>query len=140
VMLVNSGGTFPNIGLDLKGQLHLLLQGSLSLDSSVTFAGLPDIPIAHFQLAFGPSPGMLLANRDLCVGPPPIFHAEFQGYNGASTAVDSAATIDGCGSGKVAGKCKRHKAKKRHKHRAAESKKKHKKKSCKKKKRHKKRR
>jgi hypothetical protein len=139
VMLVNSGGTFPNIGLDLQGQLHLLLQGSLALDSSVTFAGLPDIPIAHFQLAFGPSPGMLLANRDLCVPPAPVFHAEFQGYNGASTAVDSAATVDGCGSGHVGGKCKKHKAKKKHKHhRAAESKKKHKKKSCKKKKRHKK--
>jgi hypothetical protein len=139
VMLVNSGGTFPNIGLDLKGQLHLLLQGSLALDSSVTFAGLPDIPIAHFQLAFGPSPGMLLANRDLCVPPAPVFHAEFQGYNGANTAVDSSATVDGCGagSGNVGGKCKKHKAKKKHKHRAAESKKKHKKKSCKKK-RHKK--
>jgi hypothetical protein len=139
VMLVNSGTTFPNIGLDLKGQLHLLLQGSLALDSSVTFAGLPDIPIAHFQLTFGPDPGMLLANRDLCVPPPPIFHAEFQGYNGASTAVDSAATIDGCGAGtgNVGAKCKKAKKKKKH-HRAAEAKKKHKKKSCKKKKRKKK--
>ncbi len=139
VMLVNSGGTFPNIGLDLKGQLHLLLQGSLALDSSVTFAGLPDIPIAHFQLAFGPDPGMLLANRDLCTPPPPVFHAEFQGYNGASTAVDSSAIVDGCGlgSGNVGAKCKKAKKKKKRHHRAAESKKKHKKKkkSCKKKKR-----
>jgi hypothetical protein len=141
VMLVNSGSTFPNIGLDLKGQLHLLLQGSLALDSSVTFAGLPDIPIAHFQLAFGPDPGMLLANRDLCAPPAPVFHAEFQGYNGASTAVDSAATVDGCGpsSGNVGGKCKKA-TKKKHKKRAAEAKKKHKKKSCKKKKRKKHRR
>jgi hypothetical protein len=142
VMLVNSGSTFPNIGLDLKGQLHLLLQGSLALDSSVTFAGLPDIPIAHFQLAFGPDPGMLVANRDLCAPPAPVFHAEFQGYNGTSTAVDSAATVDGCGagSGNVGGKCTKHKAKKKHKKRAAEAKKKHKKKSCKKKKRKKHRR
>jgi hypothetical protein len=134
VMLVQSGGTFPNIGLDLKGQLHLLLQGSLGLDSSVTFNVLPDIPIAHFQLAFLPDPGMLLANRDLCAPPAPVFHAEFQGYNGASTAVDSTATVDGCGAGNgaTAGKCK--KAKKKHrKHRAAASKK-HKKRSCKKKK------
>ncbi|MDX6607196.1 MAG: hypothetical protein QOD14_1736, partial [Solirubrobacterales bacterium] len=109
-------------------------QGSLGLDSSVTFNGLPDIPIAHFQLAFLPDPGMLLANRDLCAPPAPVFHAEFQGYNGASTAVDSTATVDGCGAGNgaTAGKCK--KAKKKHrKHRAAASKK-HKKRSCKKKK------
>jgi hypothetical protein len=140
VMLVNSGSTFPNIGLDLKGQLHLLLQGSLALDSSVTFSGLPDIPIAHFSLAFGPSPGMLLANRDLCVPPPPNFHAEFHGWNGADTAVDSAAIVDGCGagSGNVGGKCKKARKKKKH-HRAAEAKK-HKKKSCKKKRKKKKRR
>jgi hypothetical protein len=144
VMLVQSGGTFPNIGLDLKGQLHLLLQGSLGLDSSVTFDGLPDIPIAHFQLAFLPDPGMLLANRDLCAPPAPVFHAEFQGYNGASTAVDSTATVDGCGAGNgaTAGKCK--KGKKKHKRKAAATQtaagpsaaasKKHKKHSCKKKK------
>ena len=69
VMLVdNGGGLLPNIGLDLRGQLHLLLQGSLNADKSVTFAGLPDIPIAHFQLAFTNPPGLLIANRNLCIG------------------------------------------------------------------------
>ena len=97
VLLVDNGGLLPNIGLDLRGQLHLLLQGSLNTDKSVTFAGLPDIPIAHFQLAFTNPPGLLIANRDLCVGPPPVFHADFTGYNGASTSVDSTATVQGCG-------------------------------------------
>ena len=133
VMLVDNGGLLPNIGLDLRGQLHLLLQGSLNTDKSVTFAGLPDIPIAHFQLAFTSPPGLLIANRNLCIGAPPVFHAEFTGYNGASTAVDSpASVIGGCGAaGGVGGKCK--KAKKHRHHRAAEAKKKHKKRSCKKK-------
>ena len=135
VMLVdNGGGLLPNIGLDLRGQLHLLLQGSLNADKSVTFAGLPDIPIAHFQLAFTNPPGLLIANHNLCVGPPPNFHAEFTGYNGASTAVDSAASVVGScdgGAGGVGGKCKKAKKKHRH-HRAAEAKK-HKKRSCKKK-------
>jgi hypothetical protein len=138
VHLVDSGGgLLPNIGLDLRGQLHLLLQGSLNADKSVTFAGLPDIPIAHFQLAFTNPPGLLIANRNLCVGTPPVWHAEFTGYNGASTTVDSTAQVVGaCGAdnGGVGGKCKAKKRKKKH-HRAAESKKKHKKKSCKKKKR-----
>ena len=98
------------------------------------FAGLPDIPIAHFQLAFTNPPGLLIANRDLCVGPPPVFHADFTGYNGASTSVDSTATVQGCGggSGGTAVKCKK-KAKKKRKHHAAESKKQKKKHSCRKK-------
>ncbi|MDQ1538048.1 MAG: hypothetical protein QOE58_2441 [Actinomycetota bacterium] len=143
VELVDSGGPFPNLGLDLRGQLHLLLQGAVSITggNTVAFNGLPDIPIARFQLTFTNPPGMLGTSRDLCVPPAPLFHADFTGYNGASSSVDSAATVDGCGaggSGNVGGKCKKHKAKKKHKHRAAASKKKHKKKSCKKKKRHKK--
>jgi hypothetical protein len=137
VALVSNGGPIPDIGLDLNGQLHLLLTGSLTLSEVVTFNPLPDIPIAQFRLTFTPNPGLLTANRDLCLPPAPVFHADFTGYNGAATSVDAPATVDGCGAGNNAGKCK--KAKKKHKHhRAAESKKKHKKKSCKKK-RHKKR-
>ncbi len=134
VELVDSGGLLPNIGLDLQGQLHLLLQGALNADKSVVFDGLPDIPIARFQLAFSNPPGLLMANRDLCTPPPPLFHADFVGYNGATASVDAPAVVNGCGTANT-GKCKKHKAKKKkHKHRAAESKKKHKKKrSCKKK-------
>jgi hypothetical protein len=139
VALVSNGGPIPDIGLDLNGQLHLLLTGSLTLGEVVTFDNLPDIPISDFRLTFTPSPGLLMANRDLCAPPPPLFHADFTGYNGATSSVDSAATVDGCGNNGVGSKCKKHKKKHRH-HRAAESKKKHKKKSCKKKKRHKKKR
>jgi hypothetical protein len=137
VILVENGQLLPNIGLDLRGQLHLLLQGSLAIDKSVTFGdvppGLPDIPISHFQLAFTNPPGLLIANRNLCAGPPPVFHAEFTGYNGATTSVDSPATVQGscgAGTGGTTTKCKK-KAKKKHKPRAAEAKK-HKK-ACKKK-------
>jgi hypothetical protein len=137
VELVTGAGSLPNLGLDLKGQLHLLLQGTtdISNGNTVSFSGLPDIPISRFQLTFTNPPGLLGTSRDLCTPPAPLFHADFTGYNGASTSVDAAATVDGCGpaSGKVGGKCKKHKAKKKHKKRAAEAKKKHKKKSCKKK-------
>jgi hypothetical protein len=138
VMLIESGG-LPDIGLDLQGQLHLLLKGTLGLDKVVTFDGLPDIPIAHFALTFPSSPGLLTASRDLCVPPPPLFHADFQGYNGASTSVNSSATVVGaCNPLATAKKCKKAK-KKKGKKRAAEAKKKSKNKSCKKKKRKKKR-
>jgi hypothetical protein len=145
VELVTGSGPLPNLGLDLKGQLHLLLQGTvdISAGNTVSFNGLPDIPIARFQLTFTNPPGLLGTARDLCTPPPPLFHADFTGYNGASSSVDAPATVDGCGAGNgnggTSGKCKK-KAKKHHKkHRAAESKKKHKKKrSCKKHKKHKK--
>lgn len=138
VVFVDTGGV-PDIGLDLQGQLHLLLRGSLGLDKVVVFDGLPDIPIAHFALTFPSAPGLLIASRNLCVPPPPLFHADFTGYNGANTAVDSPATIQGACGPNPATKCKKAK-KKKHKKRAAEAKKKHKKKSCKKKKKRKKKR
>jgi hypothetical protein len=137
---------FPNLGLDLKGQLHLLLQGTtdISNGNTVTFNGLPDIPISRFQLTFTNPPGLIGTSRDICVPPAPVFHADFTGYNGKTSSADAAATVLGCGAGTVATKAKCKKAKKKHKkkHRAAESKKKkHKKKHCKKrkKKKHKKR-
>jgi hypothetical protein len=141
VELVTSDGPFPNLGLDLKGQLHLLLQGStdISAGNTVSFHGLPDIPIARFQLTFTNPPGLIGTSRDICVPPAPVFHADFTGYNEKATSVDASAIVDGCGASNgtgTKGKCKKAK-KKKHKHRAAEAKKKHKKKSCKKK-RHKK--
>jgi hypothetical protein len=138
VMLVQSGGPLPNIGLDLNGQLHLKLTGALDLSQVVTFDGLPDIPISHFQLSFGPDPGLLLTNRNLCAPPKPVFHADFTGYNGATSSVDATATVDGCGA--ALGKCKKGKAKRKHGHKSdASAAKKHKHKKCKKK-RHKKKR
>jgi len=145
VSLVSSGGPLPNLGLDLKGQLHLLLQGSIDISAgnTVTFGdvppGLPDIPISRFQLTFRPSPGLIGTARDICVPPPPTFHADFTGYNGATTSVDAPATVLGCGptTPTKAKKCKKAK-KKKGKKRAAEAKKKKKKKSCKKKKKRKK--
>jgi hypothetical protein len=137
VIFVDTGGV-PDIGLDLQGQLHLLLRGSLGFDKVVKFSGLPDIPIAHFALTFPTSPGLLTASRNLCVPPAPNFHAEFQAYNGEHTILDVPATVEGS-CHPLGKKCKKAK-KKKHKHRSAsEAKKKHKKKSCKKKRKHKKR-
>jgi hypothetical protein len=113
VMLVNAGGQFPNLGLNLQGQLHLLLLGSVDINKTVVFDGLPDIPIAHFLLNFSPSPGLLGNSRDICVPPAPVFHADFQGYNGASTSVDARATVEGCGPVTAKKKCKKVKKKRK---------------------------
>jgi hypothetical protein len=136
VYLLENPAGVARVGLDLQGQLHLKLQGQLGLDNTTEFAGLPDIPIAHFALRFNGGPGSILqTSRDICNPPAPVFHADFLGYNGASRSVDSAASVTCHGP---ATKCKKAKHKKK-KHRAAEAKKKHKKKSCKKKRHRKKR-
>jgi hypothetical protein len=143
VELVDAG-TFPNLGLDLQGQLHLLLQGATAINpNTVTFNGLPDIPISRFQLTFTNPPALLGTSRDICVPPAPLFHADFTGYNEKMTSVDTSAIVDGCGPSSGTGtkaKCKKAKKKKRKHRSASEAKKKHKKKSCKKKKKRKKRR
>ena len=137
VYVLDNPGGVARIGLDLQGQLHLKLQGQLGIDNTTEFTGLPDIPIAHFELQFNGGPnGILLSSRDICDPPAPVFHTEFLGYNGAASALDSPAAVTCHGPLVTAKKCK--KAKHKKKHRAAEAKKK-KKKSCKKKKRKKRR-
>jgi len=129
------GLVLPDIGLNLAGPLNLNLHGTLEVSGAVTFGGLPDIPISHFELNFiGGPDGLNVANRELCLPPPPLFHETFTGHNGATTSLDTPATVEG-GCGPVAKKCKaKGKKKKGKKSDASAAKKKHKKKACKKKK------
>jgi hypothetical protein len=128
----------PDIGLNLAGPLSLNLHGTLDIAGKVTFSGLPDIPISHFELNFFGGPdGLNVANRDLCVPPAPLFHEDFTAHSGAATALDTPATIEGCGP--VKKKCKAKGKKKKGKKSEADAAKKKKKKSCRKKKKRKKR-
>jgi hypothetical protein len=80
----------------------------------VTFSGLPGTPISHFELNFVGGPeGLNVANRELCLPPPPLFHENFTGHNGATTALDTFATVEG-GCGPALAKCN---AKKKGSHR-----------------------
>ena len=135
LVLANPDG-LPFVGLDLHGQLNLQIKGQLGIDNTTTFSGLPDIPISHFELRFDGGPhSLLVANRDLCNPPKPLFRADFVGYNGATKHVDQPAVVH-CGGTLAA--CK--KAKKKHKHNRAAAAKKKKHHKCKKKRKHRKKR
>jgi hypothetical protein len=125
VVLVDTD-ELPLIGLDLRGQLNLKLTGTLAIDNRVTFDGLPDIPISHFELQFSGGPGgLLFANRDLCTPPAPHFTGSFQSHAGEDRAFGRDAVVQGCGQAAApsknatAKKCK--KAKKRKKARKGEA-------------------
>jgi hypothetical protein len=138
VHLVENPGDLPKIGVDLTGQLEMQVYGSLSLSNTVTFFGLPDIPISTFTLGFDGGPnGLVLVNaRGLCELPPPSLTANFLGHNGATASTTVDAAIDGCtaqSGNKAKKKCKKPKRKKGKGASAAAKKKKSKK--CKKRKR-----
>ena len=114
-----AGAPLPRLGVDLHGPLALQLLGLFVLEptgAGNAFEGLPDIPISHFELAFnGGAGGLIGTSVDLCDSSPPVFHAEFAGYNGASKSADPKATIKGCGgTGKPRASVKLKKAHSKH--------------------------
>jgi hypothetical protein len=116
VLIAPSGPGLPSVGLDLSGPMALQLTGQFVLGSGkagLEFAGLPDIPISEFTLAFEPD-HLVLNAESLCNGKPRIFSTEFEGHNGALRTGDVTAAIDGCASpgpppakGNAKGKCKK---------------------------------
>jgi len=85
--LREGAGRFPDLAVDLKGQVDLVLVGHL--DSSharvrVSFARLPDIPISRLELALrGGRQGLIVNSESLCAK---RMHAtaSFVGHNGKS--------------------------------------------------------
>lgn len=140
VILVDQPVGLPRIGVDLVGQLSMQVYGDLALTNTVSFAGLPDIPISEFQLGFDGGPnGLVTVAGDLCQETP-VLGTTFVGHNGATQTGSTAASVDGCTAGapapatakKAKKKCKKPKGKKKAK--------KKKKRKCKRKKRKRKRR
>jgi hypothetical protein len=106
--------SLPSLGLDLRGPLSLKLTGQLGLEvvdgsprSSVTFDGLPDIPISDFKLSFdGGKDGLNVASRNPCAKPPFGFDVHFISH--AEQTKDSRVQATaGCGPTKGTLKLKR---------------------------------
>lgn len=117
VVLVANESGLPKVGLDLRGQLELMLKGEFVFGAStgVAFDGLPDIPISIFQLRFNEN-NLVVSDVDLCTTPA-VFSTSFTSHTGATSGGPATAAIEGCGAaGPAKGgarKCKQAKKKRR---------------------------
>jgi len=96
------GDFLPRLGVELRGPLTLQLFGSFVLDPALgnRFDNLPDIPISRFKLHFkGGAGGLISGSTDLCKSAAPVFHADFDGWNGVTQSGDVGATVNGCSTG-----------------------------------------
>ena len=80
-----SGGSLPNLVLDLEGQIHLVLVGRIDTVNGgalrTTFQALPDAPVSSFSLDLaGGSKGLLVNSESLC-GKAKKAAIEMVGYN-----------------------------------------------------------
>jgi hypothetical protein len=70
VYLVAGRGGIPGLGVQLDGQVRILLQGTTGVGGARvknTFAGIPDVPISAFRLNLaGGRRGVLTPTRNLC--------------------------------------------------------------------------
>ena len=100
-LAVGSNG-LPGLALTLRGPVTLPLFGIVGLPGADgvihnTFDGIPDVPLARFDLAFkGGTGAPLKLNRDVCHGPRQTVRARFTAHNGANVAVSTRLRVDGC--------------------------------------------
>jgi hypothetical protein len=100
VTLVAGSNPLPDLILSLRGPLSITLRGTNEFAPGgqiTTFAGIPDVPLSRFELAFyGGDRGLLAASRDLCRGAPPVLSATFVSHADTRKMVDVPAEIQGC--------------------------------------------
>ena len=90
------GQILPGVRVDLSGVVSLSLVGTVSGRRLRTqFAGIPDVPLSRFELAFD-ADRALRATRDVCRGPVPRVAAELTGHNGAKANLRVPMTVTGC--------------------------------------------
>jgi hypothetical protein len=100
VYLASKGSGLPGLGLNLSGPVTLPLFGTVALpgaDKRIhnTFSGIPDVPLARFDLTFNSASPLVLA-RDVCHGPRQTVTGALTGHNGTVTRLSTPLKVDGC--------------------------------------------
>ena len=95
-LAAQAGQPLPGIRVDLSGVVSLSLTGTVGGNPLRTeFAGIPDVPLERFELAFDKG-GALRAVTDVCRGPLPRIAADLKGHNGATATLREPITVTGC--------------------------------------------
>lgn len=98
--VVAAGGGLPELKVQLRGQIPVDLTGKVTISPKgqlvTEFGGIPDVPIANFELKLkGGKVGLLTASRDMCTSAPAI-DAAFSSYSGASLPKKIAVGVENC--------------------------------------------
>jgi hypothetical protein len=99
---VPAPGSLPGLALNLTGAVTLPLFGNVALPGADgvihnTFAGIPDVPLERFDLAFtGGTTMPLTIRKDLCRGTRQKVQGAFTGHNGTVANVSAPLKVDGC--------------------------------------------
>jgi hypothetical protein len=90
------GQTLPGVRVDLHGVVSLSLAGTVDGNPLTTrFAGIPDVPLSRFELAFDQGRALKVLG-DVCRGPLPRIGAVLTGHNGATAKLSVPMTVTGC--------------------------------------------
>jgi hypothetical protein len=90
------GQILPGVRVDLSGVVSLSLAGTVGGNPLTTqFAGIPDVPLERFELAFDAGHA-LKALKDVCRGPLPRISALLGAHNGAKASLNVPMTVTGC--------------------------------------------
>jgi hypothetical protein len=92
------GQGLPGLVLDLRGPVSLKLLGTISFTKAglrTQFAGIPDVPLARFELRFDRRLAIKVS-RGMCTGKVPRIAAELAGHNGKSVRLRRAMRVTGC--------------------------------------------
>lgn len=99
---VPQAGSLPGLSLKLTGAVTLPLFGEVALpgkDGVIhnTFAGIPDVPLERFDLAFtGGTTMPLTLKKDVCRGARQRVQGTFTGHNGTIAKVSTPLKVAGC--------------------------------------------
>jgi hypothetical protein len=93
-------GELPGLTIQLADPIPVRLDGTVALTPqgvTTTFTGLPDVPLARFELNLdGGAAGLFGVSGDLCRGAAPPITAAFAAQSGARASETRPMTVTGC--------------------------------------------
>jgi hypothetical protein len=99
-LAVPQAGQLPGLALTLTGPVTLPLFGAVDISTANvknSFAGIPDVPLERFDLAFsGGANSPLTLARDVCHGARQSLTAQLTGHNGRVANLSAPLKVTGC--------------------------------------------